>query len=398
MNDIKNSVKDIDKKYVMNTYNRQDLEIVEGIGVNAYDVDGKEYLDLSSGIGVNSLGFCDIGWVASVTLQVSKLNHTSNLFYSQPGALLAKTLCERTGCDKVFFANSGAEANEGAIKLARKYSFDKYGEGRTKIVTLVNSFHGRTMATLTATGQDSFHKYFFPFLGDFEYVEAGNINALKDLIDKGDVCAIMIELVQGEGGVIPMDKAFVKAVKKVCDEKDVLLIIDEVQTGVGRTGKFLAQEHYGVKANITTLAKGLGGGLPIGAVLADKKCSAVLGYSMHGSTFGGNPIVCAGANYVMARLDEDFLYEAEQKGEYFQEKLAQIDGIYDVTGLGLMIGFMVKDVASSDFVKEGIKNGLIMLTAHQKVRLLPPLTITYNEIDKALMIIESMIASNKTSK
>lgn len=395
MNNIKNSVKDIDKKYVMNTYNRYELEIVEGMGVNAYDLDGKEYLDLSSGIGVNSLGYCEMGWVASVTQQVCKLNHTSNLFYSVPDAVLAKTLCERTGCDKVFFSNSGAEANEGAIKLARKYSFDKYGEGRTKIITLVNSFHGRTIATLTATGQDAFHNYFFPFLGDFEYVEAGNINALKELVDKGDVCAIMIELVQGEGGVVPVDKDFVKALRKICDEKDVLLIIDEVQTGVGRTGKFLAQEHFGVKGDITTLAKGLGGGLPIGAVLADQKCSSVLGFGAHGSTFGGNPIVCAGANYVMTRMDEDFLYEAEQKGEYFQEKLAELDGIYDVTGLGLMIGFMVKDVTSSDFVKEGIKNGLIMLTAHRKVRLLPPLTITYNEIDKALSIIKSMLAKKQ---
>ncbi|MDE6275113.1 MAG: aspartate aminotransferase family protein [Clostridia bacterium] len=385
------SIKDIDKKYVMNTYNRYDLELVEGMGVNAYDIDGKEYVDLSSGIGVNSLGYCEMGWVASVTQQLCKLNHTSNLFYSQPDALLAQSLCQRTGCDKVFFANSGAEANEGAIKLARKYSFDKYGKGRDKIITLVNSFHGRTMATLTATGQDVFHNYFFPFLGDFEYVEAGNIDTVNELVGKGDVCAIMLELVQGEGGVVALDKGFVKSVRKLCDEKDVLMIIDEVQTGVGRTGKFLAQEHFGIKADITTLAKGLGGGLPIGAVLAAEKCSATLGFGAHGSTFGGNPIVCAGANYVLARMDEDFLYEAEQKGEYFQEKLAEIDGIEDVSGLGLMIGFKVKDTTSSDFVKEGIRRGLIMLTAKQKVRLLPPLTITYDEIDKALAIIESIV-------
>ena len=385
------SIKDIDKKYVMNTYNRYDLELVEGMGVNAYDVDGKEYVDLSAGIGVNCLGFCEMGWVASVTQQLCKLNHVSNLFYSQPDALLAKSLCERTGYDKVFFANSGAEANEGAIKLARKYSFDKYGEGRAKIITLVNSFHGRTMATLTATGQDVFHNYFFPFLGEFSYVEAGNIDAVKELVEKGDVCAVMLELVQGEGGVVPLDKSFVKSVRKLCDDRDVLMIIDEVQTGVGRTGKFLAQEHFGVKADVTTLAKGLGGGLPIGAVLASEKCSATLGFGAHGSTFGGNPIVCAGANYVLARMDGDFLYEAEQKGEYFQEKLAEIDGIEDVSGLGLMIGFRVKDTPSSDFVKEGIKRGLIMLTAKQKVRLLPPLTITYDEIDKALTIIKSMI-------
>ena len=385
------SIKDIDKKYVMNTYNRYDLEIVEGMGVNAYDVDGKEYIDLSSGIGVNSLGFCEMGWVASVTAQLCKLNHVSNLFYSQPDALLAKSLCERTGYDKVFFANSGAEANEGAIKLARKYSFDKYGNGRDKIITLVNSFHGRTMAALTATGQEVYHNYYFPFVEGFEYVDAGYLKAVEELVAKGDVCAIMLELVQGEGGVIPLDKDFVCGVKKICDGNDVLMIIDEVQTGVGRTGKFLAQEHFGLKADITTLAKGLGGGLPIGAVLAAEKCSATLGFGMHGTTFGGNPIVCAGANYVLARMDEDFLYEAEQKGEYLQEKLAEIDGIEQVSGLGLMIGFEVKDKTSADFVKEGIKRGLIMLTAKQKVRLLPPLTITYNEIDKALAIIKSML-------
>ena len=390
-----NSIKDIDKNYVMNTYNRYDLEIVEGMGCNAYDVDGKEYLDLSSGIGVNSLGYCDIGWVSIVAQQLCKLNHVSNLFYSQPDALLAKLLCERTGYDKVFFGNSGVEANEGAIKLARKYSFDKYGAGRTKIITLVNSFHGRTMATLTATGQDVFHNYFFPFLGDFEYVEAGNIDTLKEVVGKGDVCAVMIELVQGEGGVVPLYKDFVKSVRKVCDDNDVLMIIDEVQTGVGRTGKFLAQEHFGIKADIITLAKGLGGGLPIGAVLASKKCSATLGFGAHGSTFGGNPIVCAGANYVLATLDKDFLYEVGQKGEYFQEKLDEIDGIEDVSGLGLMIGFKVEGKTSSDFVKEGIKRGLIMLTAKQKVRLLPPLNITYDEIDKALMIIRSMIDAKK---
>ena len=389
------SIKDIDKNYIMNTYNRYDLELVEGMGVNAYDLDGKEYIDLSAGIGVNSLGFCEMGWVASVTQQLCKLNHVSNLFYSQPDALLAKSLCERTGYDKVFFANSGAEANEGAIKLARKYSFDKYGEGRTKIITLVNSFHGRTMATLTATGQDVFHNYFFPFLGDFEYVAAGNVDAVKEMVGKGDVCAVMVELVQGEGGVVPLDKNFVKSVRKVCDDNDVLMIIDEVQTGVGRTGKFLAQEHFGVKADIITLAKGLGGGLPIGAVLAGEKCSSTLGFGAHGSTFGGNPIVCAGANYVLARLDKDFLYEAEQKGEYFQEKLAEIDGIEDVSGLGLMIGFKVEGKTSADFVKEGIKRGLIMLTAKQKVRLLPPLTITYDEIDKALAIIKSMVATKE---
>lgn len=384
------SIKDVDKNYVMNTYNRYDLELVEGMGVNCYDADGKEYIDLSAGIGVNSLGFCDMGWVASVTQQVCKLNHTSNLFYSQPCALLAKSLCERTGCDKVFFANSGAEANEGAIKLARKYSFDKYGKGRDKIVSLVNSFHGRTVTTLSATGQDVFHNYFFPFNEGFEYATANDFASVEKLVDES-VCAVMIELVQGEGGVISLDKEFVTKVAKLCDSKDVLLIVDEVQTGVGRTGKFLASEHFGIKPDVTTLAKGLGGGLPIGAVLASKKCSATLGFSMHGSTFGGNPIACAGANYVLARIDDDFLFSVEQKGEYLKEKLEEIDEIESVSGLGLMLGLKLKTKTSSDVVKEGIKRGIIMLTAKDKVRLLPPLVITYDEIDKAVSIIKSIL-------
>lgn len=384
------SIKDVDRNYVMNTYNRYDLELVEGMGVNCYDADGKEYIDLSAGIGVNSLGFCDMGWVASVTQQVCKLNHTSNLFYSQPCALLAKSLCERTGCDKVFFANSGAEANEGAIKLARKYSFDKYGKGRDKIVSLVNSFHGRTVTTLSATGQDVFHNYFFPFNEGFEYATANDFASVEKLVDES-VCAVMIELVQGEGGVISLDKEFVTKVAKLCDSKDVLLIVDEVQTGVGRTGKFLASEHFGIKPDVTTLAKGLGGGLPIGAVLASKKCSATLGFSMHGSTFGGNPIACAGANYVLARIDDDFLFSVEQKGEYLKEKLEEIDEIESVSGLGLMLGLKLKTKTSSDVVKEGIKRGIIMLTAKDKVRLLPPLVITYDEIDKAVSIIKSIL-------
>ncbi|MDE7079372.1 MAG: acetylornithine/succinylornithine family transaminase [Clostridia bacterium] len=384
------SIKDIDKNYVMNTYNRYDLEIVEGMGVNCYDVDGKEYIDLSSGIGVNSLGFCDMGWVASVTQQVCKLNHTSNLFYSQPCALLAKALCERTGCKKVFFANSGAEANEGAVKLARKYSFDKYGKGRDKIITLVNSFHGRTITTLAATGQEVFHNYFFPFTEGFKYAKANDFKSVEKLIDES-VCAVMMELVQGEGGVIALDKEFVTSVAELCNKKDVLLIVDEVQTGVGRTGKFLASEHFNIKPDITTLAKGLGGGLPIGAVLAGDKCADTLGFSMHGTTFGGNPIVCAGANYVLARIDDDFLFSVEQKGEYFKEKLEEIEEIESVSGLGLMLGLKLKSKISSDVVKEGIKKGIIMLTAKEKVRLLPPLVITYDEIDKAVSMIKSIL-------
>lgn len=385
------SVKDIDKKYVMNSYNRYDLEIVEGMGCYCYDVDGKEYLDLSSGIGVNSLGFCDMGWVDSVTQQVCKLNHTSNLYYSQPCAILAEKLCKRTGYDKVFFCNSGAEANEGAIKIARKYSFDKYGNGRDKIITLVNSFHGRTVTTLAATGQEVFHNYFFPFTEGFLHAKANDIDSVKALLDDS-VCAIMAEMVQGEGGVIALDKQFVEQLRALCDEKDLLLIVDEVQTGMGRTGKLLASMHYGIKPDVTTLAKGLGGGLPIGAVLADEKCSGVLGYSMHGTTFGGNPIVCAGANYVVDTMNDEFLKEVEEKANYFREKLAQLPEVESVSGLGLMIGLKLKSKTASDVVKEGIKKGIIMLTAKDKIRLLPPLTITYNDIDKAMSILSTLLA------
>ncbi len=385
------SVKETDKKYVMNTYNRYDLEIVEGMGCNCYDVDGKEYLDLSSGIGVNSLGFCDMGWVDSVTQQVCKLNHTSNLYYSQPCALLAEKLCKRTGYDKVFFCNSGAEANEGAIKIARKYSFDKYGRGRDKIITLVNSFHGRTVTTLAATGQEVFHNYFFPFTEGFAYAKANDIESVKNLMD-GSVCAVMAEMVQGEGGVIALDKEFVTQLKELCDKNDILFIADEVQTGIGRTGELLASSHYGILPDITTLAKGLGGGLPIGAVLANEKCSGVLGFSMHGTTFGGNPIVCAGANYVIDTIDDAFLKDVREKARYFREKLVELPEVESVSGLGLMIGLKLKNQIASEVVKEGIKKGLIMLTAKDKVRLLPPLVISYNDIDKAMSILTKLLA------
>lgn len=385
------SVKETDKKYVMNTYNRYDLEIVEGMGCNCYDVDGKEYLDLSSGIGVNSLGFCDMGWVDSVTQQVCKLNHTSNLYYSQPCALLAEKLCKRTSYEKVFFCNSGAEANEGAIKIARKYSFDKYGRDRDKIITLVNSFHGRTVTTLAATGQDVFHNYFFPFTEGFAYAKANDIESVKNLMD-GSVCAVMAEMVQGEGGVIALDKDFVTQLKELCDKNDILFIADEVQTGIGRTGELLASSHYGILPDITTLAKGLGGGLPIGAVLANEKCSGVLGFSMHGTTFGGNPIVCAGANYVIDTIDDAFLKDVREKARYFREKLVELPEVESVSGLGLMIGLKLKNQIASEVVKEGIKKGLIMLTAKDKVRLLPPLVISYNDIDKAMSILTKLLA------
>lgn len=384
-------IKATDKEYVMGTYNRFDLLIVAGEGCYCYDEKGKRYTDLTSGIGVNCLGYCDAKWADAVAKQAHTLNHTSNLYYTEPCVKLAKALCERTGAAKVFFANSGAEANEGAIKVARKYSYDKYGSGRNTVITLKNSFHGRTITTLAATGQDVFHNYFFPFTEGFRYVESGNIKALKDEIDD-TVCAVMIEFIQGEGGVIAQDKDYVKAVRELCDEKDILLIADEVQTGVGRTGTFLASENYGVKPDITTFAKGLGGGLPIGAVAVYGKLRDVMGFSSHGSTFGGNPVVCAGALEVMDRLDDAFLAEVRKKGDFVRKKLEGAKGIESVSGLGLMIGVKPSEKKASDVVREGINRGVLMLTAKDKIRLLPPLTITEKQLDEALDVLLAILA------
>ncbi len=384
-------IKATDKEYVMGTYNRFDLLIVAGEGCYCYDEKGKRYTDLTSGIGVNCLGYCDAKWADAVAKQAHTLNHTSNLYYTEPCVKLAKALCERTGAAKLFFANSGAEANEGAIKVARKYSYDKYGSGRNTVITLKNSFHGRTITTLAATGQDVFHNYFFPFTEGFRYVESGNIKALKDEIDD-TVCAVMIEFIQGEGGVIAQDKDYVKAVRELCDEKDILLIADEVQTGVGRTGTFLASENYDVKPDITTFAKGLGGGLPIGAVAVYGKLRDVMGFSSHGSTFGGNPVVCAGALEVMDRLDDAFLAEVRKKGDFVRKKLEGAKGIESVSGLGLMIGVKPSEKKASDVVREGINRGVLMLTAKDKIRLLPPLTITEKQLDEALDVLLAILA------
>lgn len=384
-------VKQTDKQYVMGTYNRFDLLITAGEGCYCFDETGKRYIDLTSGIGVNCIGYCDREWADAVSEQAHTLSHTSNLFYTEPCVRLAKALCERTGAKKVFFGNSGAEANEGAIKVARKYSYDKYGEGRNTVITLKNSFHGRTITTLAATGQDVFHNYFFPFTEGFRYVENGDMDALKAQFDDS-VCAVMIEFIQGEGGVIPQDKEYIKALRKFCDEKDVLLIADEVQTGVGRTGKFLASENYGIVPDITTLAKGLGGGLPIGAVAVYGKAENVMGFSSHGSTFGGNPIVCAGALKVMDRIDDAFLADVESKGEFVRKKFVGAKGVESVSGAGLMIGIKPTDKKSADIVKKGIERGVLMLTAKDKIRLLPPLTITVRQLDEALDILLEILA------
>ncbi len=385
-----------DHKYIMGTYNRYDLVIEKGKGALCYSPEGKEYIDFSAGIGVNSLGFCHEGWVSAITEQLHKLQHTSNLFYTEPCGKLAELLVEKTSFLKMFFANSGAEANEGAIKTARKYSNLKYGtdaqgNGRTDIITLVNSFHGRTMTTLTATGQESYHKNFHPFSPGFSYAIPNDIEDLKSKITE-KTCAIMIEIVQGEGGVQELEREYVKEIESLCAEKDILLICDEVQAGIGRTGKLFAYEHYGIKPDLVTVAKGLGGGLPIGGILFGEKTCNVLTHGDHGTTFGGNPVICAGGIAVIKFMTEDFLKEVAEKGAYMREKLLAMDEVEQVSGLGMMIGVKLKEKDSSQVVKKALEKGLILITAKEKVRILPPLNISYAEIDKGLDILKKAVA------
>ena len=374
-------------KHVVQSYGRFPLVMEQGSGRRCKDENGKEYIDFGSGIGTNSLGFCDEKWADAVCSQVRTLQHNSNYYYTAIQAEFAEKLCETAGYSAVFFGNSGAEANECAIKTARKYSFDKYGKGRHNIITLVNSFHGRTIATLSATGQDVFHNYFFPFLEGFINVRANDINDLKEKIDD-TVCAVMIEYVQGEGGVNVLDKDFVNAVFELCGEEDILVIADEVQSGVGRTGKFLAGEYFGKKADITTLAKGIAGGLPMGACLMNEKCKGVLTKGTHGSTFGGNPVACAGGLAVLERItSEGFLDEVCKKAEYIKEKLSECSEVESVSGLGLMMGIALKSKKAVDVAGKCLEKGLLVLTAKDKVRLLPPLTISYDELNDGLKIL-----------
>ncbi|MEI0747961.1 aspartate aminotransferase family protein [Brachyspira pulli] len=379
------------KKYVANTYARFDLVLESGKNATLKDIEGKEYIDLGSGIGVNSIGYGNKNWINTVTNQIKTLQHTSNLYYNKPYIDLAKKLCSITKYDKVFFCNSGAEANEAAIKCARKYSFNKYAQNgeykRNKIVTLKNSFHGRTMATISATGQEVFHNFFFPFLEGFSFAEANNYD---DTIEKlqDNACAVMMELIQGEGGVIPLDKEYVLKVKEYCEKNDILFIVDEVQTGVGRTGKFLCSEHFGFKPDITTLAKGLGGGLPIGAMLMDKKCSDVFVPGDHASTFGANPVVAAGALEVLNSIDKDLLKEVSKKSKYIKSQLMKLDNVVSVDGIGLMLGIGLKEgLNAREIVEKCISKGAIPLTAKNKIRLLPPLTISDKELEKAVSIL-----------
>lgn len=378
-------------EHVMGTYGRYPLVMDSGNGETATDENGKKYIDFGSGIGTNSLGYCNEEWADAVCAQVRKIQHTSNYYYTKVQADFAAKLTEVTGTEKVFFGNSGAEANECAIKIARKYSFDKYGKGRQTIITLVNSFHGRTITTLSATGQDVFHNYFFPFTEGFVFVKANDTDDLKAKIDDS-VCAIMFEYIQGEGGVNALEQSFVDAIFDIAAEKDILTISDEVQTGVGRTGKFLAGDNFGHKADIITLAKGIAGGLPMGACLTGAKCAGVLTSGTHGSTFGGNPVCCAGGLKVLDKAgDPDFLAEVAKKGDYFRKKLSEIPEVDGLSGIGLMIGISLKTKKASDMAKAALENGLLVLTAKEKIRLLPPLTITYEEIDEGIRILADIL-------
>lgn len=386
-------IKKLDEENVLQTYGRFPVALDHGQGAMLYDVEGKEYVDFTSGIGVNCLGYGNWQWASAVGAQALKLAHCSNLFYSEPYVKLAKTLCERSGMSGAFFANGGGEANEGMIKLARKYSFDKYGKGRSAIITLSNSFHGRTITTLAATGQDQFHNYFFPFTEGFRYADANDIGSVRKQ-GGDDVCAVMLELVQGEGGVLPMEQEFVHQLAVLCAENDWLLLVDEVQTGVGRTGTLFAYQQYGVLPDVVSFAKGIGGGLPLGGILASEKCRNVLGPGMHATTFGGNPIACAGGCEVLKVLDDKLLDSVKEKGAYIRSFIERLGSDYVVCtrGLGLMIGVQIKGTSHKELAMSMIENGLLVLTAgSDALRLLPPLTITKEEIDKGLAIMEKVL-------
>jgi len=379
----------MDNSYVANTYKRFPVEIVSGKGSRVMDANGKEYVDMGSGIAVNTFGFGDEAWMAAVTAQLGKVQHTSNLYYTEPCAVLAKLLCEKTGMKKVFFGNSGAEANECAIKVARKYSAEKKGPDCYTIVTLVNSFHGRTLTTLAATGQDHFHGLFQPLTPGFVHVPANDIQALADVVEQYKVAGIMMECIQGEGGVLPLSQEYLQFADRLCKEKDIPFIIDEVQTGNGRTGKLYAYMNFKISPDIVSTAKGLGGGLPLGACMMNEKMENVLGYGDHGSTFGGNPVCCAGAISIIERLDENFLGRVKRRSGYIMASLYGAPGIESVSGLGLMIG--VKTTApAGEVLKECMNRGVLFLTAKDKVRLLPPLNISMEDLEYAIETLKAV--------
>ena len=379
-----------DKTYIANTYGRFPLEIVRGKGEIVKDQSGKEYIDLGSGIAVNTFGMADESWIEAVTNQLKAFQHTSNLYYTNPCVELAQLICEKTGFKKVFFGNSGAEANECAIKVARKYGAEKKGAEYFNIITLKNSFHGRTVTTLAATGQDVFHKDFLPLTEGFLYAEANNLESVEKLVAENKVCAIMMETIQGEGGVNVLTKEFVEGVYKLCQKEDILLIIDEVQTGNGRTGKLYSYMHYNILPDIFTTAKGLGAGLPIGAAVLNEKVEYTLKASDHGSTFGGNPVCCAGAVNVISRLDEDFLKEIEEKSHYIIDQLEKCDGVISVSGRGFMLGIETKKDAG-EVIAKAMELGVLPLKAKNKVRLLPPLNISKENLEKAIDILKKAI-------
>jgi acetylornithine/N-succinyldiaminopimelate aminotransferase len=409
-------IKSIDAQSVMQTYGRFDAVIEYGEGAMLYSPEGKEYIDFTSGIGVNSIGYGNKNWADAIYAQALKLQHVSNLYYTEPYVKLAHELTSRSGLKNVFFSNAGAEANEGMIKLARKYSFDKYGKGRSTIISLVQSFHGRTITTLAATGQESFHNYFFPFTEGFLHVPANDIKALESLIaanvsgsisvdgttalkpaeSSSGICAVMVELVQGEGGVLPLDIEYVKELALLCETHDLLLLIDEVQTGAGRTGTLFAFQQYGIIPDVISFAKGIAGGLPLGGIMANEKCAAVLTPGTHATTFGGNPIAAAGALEVLRQLDDAELSEVINKGEYIKEAIKSwnLPIIGEIRGMGLMMGITLKEVLPRDVAAQCVNEGLLILTAGaDALRMLPPLTITYSEIDKGLQILKTVLIS-----
>lgn len=385
------SYKELDTTYIAHTYGRFDVCFEKGDGVLLYDTTGKEYIDLGSGIGVTAFGSGDALWQQAVIHQVKRLNHVSNLYHTLPQATLAEKLCQKTGMKKVFFSNSGAEANECAIKAARKYSADKYGDERTTVVALVNSFHGRTITTLAATGQDVFHQHFHPFTKGFAHVPANDFEAFKQLVDSdSSICAIMMEMIQGEGGVMPLDAGYVKQVADYAAAHDILVVVDEVQTGNGRTGTLYSYMQFGIAPDIVSTAKGLAGGLPMGATMFNDKTEGVLDAGSHGSTFGGNPICAAGAISVIDRIDDALLSEVKAKGQYIREALTGVPGVLSISGMGLMVGIETTADAKT-IAKECLNRGVVVLTAKNKVRLLPALNIPRDTLKKAVGILKEVI-------
>ncbi len=384
-------IKSLDKQFVANTYGRADVVFTHGSGAEVYDSEGRRYIDLGAGIAVNAFGVADPVWAAAVTEQIGRLQHMSNLYYTEPCVKLAKLLCEKTGFKKVFFGNSGAEANECAIKTARKWAFDKFGDfSHSTIITLKNSFHGRTVTTLSATGQDAFHTKFGPFTPGFVHASAQDASEVRAFAGRGNCCAVMLELIQGEGGVVPLTREYVNEVVQIAREHDLLLIVDEVQTGNGRTGTLYTYEQFGFMPDIVSTAKGLGGGLPLGACLLGERVEHTLGAGDHGSTFGGNPVSCAGAISIIERIDNELLADVRRKGEYIKNELTGAPGVRSVTGMGLMVGILT-DKPAGEVAKAALRRGVVVLTAHEKVRLVPPLTVTDEQLAEAIKILKEVI-------